>query len=137
MQWDDSPQAGFTSGKPWLAVNSNYPSINVAQQESASDSILNYFRNMIRLRKQHLTLVYGTFELLDVDHTQLFVYKRQLAEQTLLIVLNFSDQPASLQESIDLSNSKILISNYEVAAAEQHYRPYEAVIYELDHNQGI
>lgn len=137
MQWDDSPQAGFTSGTPWLAVNSNYPSINVADQEGDSDSILNYFRNMIRLRKQHLTLVYGTFELLDVDHTQLFVYKRQLAEQTLLIVLNFSDQPATLQESIDLSNSKILIRNYEVASEEQHYRPYEAVIYELDHNQGI
>ncbi len=137
MQWDDSPQAGFTSGKPWLAVNSNYPSINVTDQDGDSDSILNYFRNMIRLRKQHLTLVYGTFELLDVDHTQLFVYKRQLAEQALLVVLNFSDQPATLQEGIDLTSSKILISNYEVPAELQHYRPYEAVIYEMDHNQGI
>lgn len=132
MQWNNTSQAGFTSGKPWLAVNANYQSVNVEEQESRPHSVLNYFRRMIRLRKENLILVYGTFEPVDEDNKHLFAYTRQLEQQKLLVVLNFSAQEATLKSTIHADDKNILISNYSLPAAEHVYRPYEATIYEIE-----
>jgi oligo-1,6-glucosidase len=131
MQWNYNAEAGFTTGKPWLAVNENYKMLNVQEQETRSDSVLNYFRKMIQLRKNNLTLVYGAFELVDENNKQIFAYTRQLDSEKLLVVLNFSDTAATLTLKEDISKAKMLICNYEKASDNHLFKPYEAVIYKL------
>ena len=133
MQWNDTAQAGFSSATPWLAVNENYRTLNVEEQESDPDSVLNYFRHMIQLRKKHMTLVYGAFELVDEDNHQIFAYTRQLENEKFLVVLNFSDKTAVLNTSIDINKNNILISNYKQPQHNNVYQPYAAVIYKLGH----
>ena len=133
LQWDDTWQAGFTTGNPWLALHENYQTLNVAEQESRPDSVLHYFRTMMQLRKKHRTLIYGTFELVDERNKQLFAYIRHSDHQKLLVVLNFSEEQALLDTEIDLANSNILISNYEDPSRNKWYKPFEAVIYEIKH----
>src|SRR4029079_3485041 len=74
MQWDSSAHAGFTTGSPWLKVNQNYLSINVAAQEKDPSSCLNYFRKMVKLRKENLALVYGKYALLDKNNPNVYAY---------------------------------------------------------------
>jgi len=133
MQWNDTAQAGFTLASPWLAVNENYKTLNVEEQESNPDSVLNYFRHMIQLRKKYMTLVYGTFELVDEENQQIFAYTRQLENEKFLVVLNFSDQTAVLNTSIEINENNILISNYKQPHHNNVYQPYASVIYKLGH----
>ncbi len=132
MQWNDKEQAGFTSAKPWLAVNENYKILNVEEQERNPYSVLNYFRSLTQLRKKHLILVYGAFELVDENNDQLFAYTKQLDHQKLLIVLNFSDKKAILNSAIDVTKRKVLIGNYEQASDSDLFQPFEAVIYQIE-----
>jgi oligo-1,6-glucosidase len=131
MQWNSSKQAGFTDSIPWLAVNENYTNLNVASQEQEPDSVLNYFRKMIHLRKNNLTLIYGAFELVDENNSQLFAYTRQLNNEQLLVVLNFSDSPAKLNTEIQINNSPLLISNYAIPIQNNVFEPYAAAIYKI------
>ena len=80
VQWDDSPNAGFTTGTPWIAVSPNYTAINAAAEAKDPGSVLNYYKQMIALRKSHLGLVYGSFQPLAEDDPQIFAYRRTLAE---------------------------------------------------------
>lgn len=132
FQWDDTIHAGFTSGTPWLKVNSNYKTINAAAQENNSNSCLNYFRRMVKLRKDNLVLVYGKYALLDGDNEQVYAYTRELNEKKLLVLLNFSAQDAGVHTGIHINNAKILISNYTSANNTNSLRPYEAVVYEIN-----
>ena len=131
MQWNDNEHAGFSSASPWLAVNENHISVNVEEQESDPDSVLNYFRTMIQLRKKYMSLIYGAFELVDEGNNQLFAYTRSLGDEFILVVLNFSEIPAVLNSSMDLSRSDILISNYKQPQINNFYQPYAAVIYRI------
>jgi len=131
MQWDDSAFAGFSNTTPWLSVNENYKQINIAKQEQDPGSVLHYFRKMTGLRKAHLALVYGRFDLVDEDNPQLFAYTRMLGEESYLVVLNFSDRRAILDADVDTERSQILIGNYNTNPLNHSYRPYEAVIYKL------
>ena len=91
MQWDDSKFAGFPSTKPWLDVNANYNKINVELEQNNLDSILNYYREIIRIRKNNSTLIYGDFLDLEPSNEKLYIYKRWDQQKTYFIVLNFSD----------------------------------------------
>jgi oligo-1,6-glucosidase len=133
MQWSSAPHAAFTESTPWLAVNDNYKTINLAIQENDDYSVLNYFRNMVQLRKNNLTLIYGAFELVDNENDQIFAYTRQLDNEFFLVVLNFSDKSAILNTTISVSNENVLISNYEQACINNSYKPYAAVIYKINH----
>lgn len=93
MQWDDSPNAGFTTGEPWMMVNPNYHQINVAQQEDDPDSVLAYYRKLIALRHSSRILVYGSYVPLWEEDPQVFAYQRVLDTQRWLVVANFSDAP--------------------------------------------
>jgi oligo-1,6-glucosidase len=132
MQWNDTAEAGFTTGKAWLAVNKNYPILNIAEQEDRQDSVLHYFRKMVQLRKSNLTLVYGEFQLIDVNNKQIFAYTRHLGRQKILVVLNFSENEASLDTEIEVTHSNIFISNYTEPSRSKLYAPFEAVIYEIE-----
>ncbi len=131
MQWDNTQQAGFTHATPWLAVNENYFNLNVAVQENEPDSVLQYFRKMVQLRKNNLTLIYGLFELVDESNSQLFAYTRQLGNEQLLVVLNFSDRAATLNTELQISNSHILISNYPEPNHHKVFKPYASAIFKI------
>jgi oligo-1,6-glucosidase len=131
FQWDDSENAGFTSGTPWLKVNPNYTVINAEAQENDPGSVLNYFRRIIKFRKENLVLIYGRYTLLDKENESVYVYTRELGETKFLILLNFSETPAIAETGLDLDRAKVLLGNYAAPSSDGTLRPYEAVILEL------
>jgi len=137
FQWDSTRNAGFTTGTPWIAVNSNYREINRAKQETDSNSCLLYFRQMVKLRKTNKTLVYGKYTLLDKINPNVYAYTRDDDSQKLLILLNFSDSPAEATVHISTANATVLLSNYNESSLHVKedssivLKPYEAVIVEL------
>jgi oligo-1,6-glucosidase len=131
FQWDTTQNAGFTTGTPWLKVNPNYTTVNATQQEKDPNSILNYFRKLVQLRKNEPTLIYGKFELVDENNPAIFAYTRELNSKKLLIILNFTSKNASAKTGINLKTAKVLMNNYSTQSTSEELRPYEAVIYQL------
>ena len=128
LQWDNSRNAGFSSSKPWLDVNENYNKINVELQQDNPDSILNYYREIIRIRKNNSTLIYGDFLDLEPNNEKLFIYKRWDKQKTFIIVLNFSDDKI-LCDLNDLSSMILVIGNYKKSAYGESMDPWEARVY--------
>ena len=131
MQWDTTINGGFSIGKPWLPVNGNYKTINVAAQDNDPNSCLNYFRKMQRLRKEHQALIYGKFALVDNDNQDVFAYTRELNGKKFLVLLNFKNSISTVKTEIDLKKTKVVINNYIAASTDGILKPYEAVIFEL------
>jgi len=113
MQWNAGPNAGFTTGTPWLKVNPNYADINVEEQRTRPDSVLNYYRALIRLRKSAPALVYGKYGLLLPDHEHVYAYTRTLDGETYLVVVNLSDagQTVSLSAGLDWAAAALVLDN--------------------------
>ncbi len=128
MQWDDSPQAGFTEGTPWLKVNPNYPEINAAGQMKDPQSIYSCYKQLIRLRKEHPVFVDGRFELLARESGQIFAYTRDDGKQRLLVVCNFSGEPADSGLAEEWKSMELLLGNYPDSQGDR-LRPYEARMY--------
>ncbi len=126
MQWDDTPNAGFTTGTPWLAVNRNYLMINAADEVGDPDSVYNYYKELIRLRHTHDVIVYGSFEPLLNDDENVYAYRRVLDGTILTVLCNWTDRtvPCGLKEE---APGDILISNYALHK-EGVLQPYEAVV---------
>ncbi len=92
FQWNATANAGFTTGTPWIKVNPNYVTVNEAAQNQDSASVLNHFRQAIRVRKQHPVLVYGQYQLLDRANPHIYAYTRTQGTEKVLVVLNFSSE---------------------------------------------
>lgn len=137
MQWDDSPNAGFTTGTPWIKANPNYREINVAKDLKDSNSIFYYYQKLIQLRKENLIMAYGNYRLILEDNEHIYSYLRSLVQERLLIILNFfADQTIfNLPTNINYQEKKLLISNYHIEEKEDikriYLRPYEARVYRL------
>ena len=131
FQWNLEKNAGFSTGKPWLKVNPNYTTINEETQEKDPNSVLNYFRKLIKLRKDNPVLVYGKFTIIDKENPDVFAYTRELDDKKMLVILNFSDKTVKLNSKINLKNSKIIIGNYKKSSVDGSVQPYESVIYQL------
>jgi glycosidase len=129
MQWDDGPQAGFTTGTPWLPVNPNHTVINAAEQVSREDSIFHYYQKLIALRKEMDVIVYGHYALLEAEHPALFVYTRTLEGESLLVVCNFSEEEQDYAIPEEYRSAEILLANYQDAASAGKVRPWETVVY--------
>ena len=132
MQWDASPNAGFTSGKPWLKVNPNYTKINVEESRKDPDSVFHYYQKLIQLRHQYDIIVYGTYDEFYPEHEHIYVYTRTLGNQKLFVALNFSkdEQDLKIPDGLDLSGAKLLISNYQnTDSIPTKLRAYEAIVY--------
>ena len=128
MQWDASPQAGFTQGTPWLAVNENYPTINVAAAEKDPNSILHYYRKIMAFRKANPTLVYGDFTDLLPDHPQLYMYRRWDETTAFLMVHNFSDEAIGWKKPSD--QYTFTLGNYSTYLVGE-LAPWESRVYRL------
>ena len=132
MQWDDSLNAGFTTGTPWLDVNPNYKEINAKSQMEDPDSIFSYYKNLIALRKEYPVFVEGDFELVFPENNQLFSYTRTFEGKTLWVLCNFYGNEVSIEIPQELKGEKkLLISNYQDVNSENVLRPYEARMYYL------
>ena len=138
MQWDDSPNAGFTTGTPWIKVNPNFTEINAKESLADPDSILHYYKKLIRLRREHDIVVYGRYDLILEDHPQIYAFTRTLGQERWLVMLNFSRREArfELPEHLRHSGRQLMIANYADADGREpidrlELRPYEARVYRL------
>ena len=135
MQWDDTENAGFTTGVPWKKVNDNYKEINVQRQDKDPNSILNHFRKMTQIRKEHPVLIYGDYEIVQKEHPSIYAFTRTLDENKILVLLNFSMEDATISALQTNDFSGILINNYNdlrVDKGSVHLRPYQAVLVKID-----
>jgi oligo-1,6-glucosidase len=138
VQWSAAPNAGFTTGTPWLKVNPNYPEINVEQALADPNSVFYYYQKLIQLRKSVPAIVYGAYDLILPDHEQIYAFTRTLQGQRLLVILNFSAETPlfELPEEFPVSGAELLIGNYPVDPAEDisnfQLKPYEARVYQLN-----
>jgi oligo-1,6-glucosidase len=138
FQWNSSPNAGFTTGRPWISVAPSYTTINAAAQENDPNSCLNYFRALVNLRNNNIpVLVYGKYTLLDKSNPKVYAYMRENEGEKFLVLLNFSSSIAEANVKLGSSNSKLLLSNYKDAPSVDKgksmitLKPYEAAIYRL------
>ena len=126
MQWSKEENAGFTSAEPWIGVNPNYRQVNVETEEKEEDSILNFYRKMIRLRKENEALVYGSFEQIRTDRN-VFAYRRKKDDREFLIIMNLTGKERPYPFRVD---HRLLSSNYQNYSNK--LRAYEANIFEVE-----
>lgn len=129
MQWDDSANAGFTTGTPWIKVNDNYDKINAKSQVDDPDSIFSCYKKLVQLRKDYLVFVDGKFTLLLEDDENIFAYSRKNEENTMLVVCNFFDKEIPMPLAKECEGMEVLISNYKDTSDMSVLRPYEARMY--------
>ncbi|CAM4105688.1 glycoside hydrolase family 13 protein [Saccharibacillus endophyticus] len=152
MQWDDGENAGFTTGDSWMPVNPNHASINVKAQETDPGSILNYYRKLVEIRREHAeVVVHGEYVLILEEHEQVFAYIRRNHKSQGLVLLNFSEKDAEFELPEDIGvcteSAYRLLGNYEsdgedgehrgqnddtnakVDVVPRKLRPYEAVVF--------
>ena len=138
MQWDDSMNAGFSkSNNPWIHVNPNYRDINVKEQLEDSNSILNFYKKMIKTRKSNDCLIYGKYNLILEDDTNIFAYERILNDEKFLIICNLKSEHSKYEyDPITLKYENLILSNYDVDDNEDLnkilLRPWEARIYKIN-----
>lgn len=134
MQWDASPNAGFTEGEPWIMVNPNYGEINAADQIGRDDSVFSFYKELVKLRKEKPVIVNGEYRLLDPESEDVFVYERSFHEEHLLVVCSFSEKELlwRLPEEMAGQAAKRVIGNYQGQqwGPELMLRPYEASVRE-------
>ena len=129
MQWDDTENAGFTTGTPWIKVNDNYKTINAKSQVDDPDSIFNCYRKLVSFRKEYPVLVDGSFKLLLAEDENIFAYERKNADETLLVVCNFYGNTVKMPLTEETKDMELLISNYKETEDSSVLRPYEARMY--------
>ncbi|EKN69725.1 glycosidase [Neobacillus bataviensis LMG 21833] len=138
MQWDATNMGGFTTADhTWLGVNPNFPEINVAKQVNDPDSILNFYKKLIQLRKDNRLFVYGTYECLLPNHPRLFVYTRKLGSRKAIVINNFGAKETrfKLPSSVSFKTAELVLNNYQLAnhklRKEFTLKPYETRVYLL------
>ena len=134
MQWTNDRYAGFTTGVPWFYVNGNYKQINVQAEDKNPDSLLNFYRRLLKFRKENPIVIYGDYRELMPEHEQLYVYERNYQGKKLLVVCSFTSEGVRFDapEGINLSEGTRVLENYDynfVIANGFTLRPYELRAY--------
>ena len=124
VSWDSSKGAGFTTGKPWIKLNDQYNSINVENAEQDPDSVLHYYRELLKLRKAHPVFAFGGFEVIDSGNDKVFAYRRSHEGSSVEVWLNFSSETQGCKMP---DPGQILIGNYESPKAGE-LRAWEGII---------
>ena len=133
VQWSAEENAGFSTGKPWFFVNENYPQVNVAAQENDPDSLLNFYRKAIRLRKSLSVVQDGSYREFYRHSGKLYVYTRETARERLLVVCSFTEKPVRFcaPKGCRLDAMELLLENYGGALSGNGFvtQPYETRVY--------
>ncbi|GEP83631.1 alpha-D-1,4-glucosidase [Staphylococcus piscifermentans] len=131
MQWNNSAYAGFSEVDPWFPVNPNYTEINVEQQEADPNSILQFYKDLIQLKKSDDIYTYGEFNLVDAENSKVFAYTRTLGDKKVLIVGNLTDETAKLNTSLDVQFDNIKLHNYDTEINLSEIKPFETFVISL------
>lgn len=139
LQWNDSLNAGFTKGNPWLKVNPNYKEINIADALNNTNSVFYHYKTLIQLRKNYPVIVYGDFKLVDTDNDFIFAFTRTLDQMQFLIINNFTHKKVVFTDNLDFKIGHLLLSNYKTSMKtitkkdiiSLSLEPYESLVYEL------
>jgi oligo-1,6-glucosidase len=131
MQWDDSPNAGFTTGTPWLAVNPNFHEVNAAAERADPDSVFHYYRRLIELRHTEPAVVDGDFTMLLPHDERLYAFTRRLGDTELLVIGNFSAETvrAEIDDPAAWAAAEVLLTNAATPPADLTMGPWQAVVY--------
>jgi len=135
MQWSDERNAGFTSGKPWIDLNPNYTRINVEAAKKDPNSMLNYYKRLMQIRKEYDVMVYGSYKPILEDHQEIYSYIRTFYDENLLVICNFrAGTPTfNLPPDVEIVKKQLLISNMDVDPSQDlnsvELRPYECRVY--------
>jgi oligo-1,6-glucosidase len=134
MHWNNSKYAGFSQSKPWIKMNDNYQEINVEKDRQSEDSVFKYYRKLISLRRKYSAFVYGKYRLILEEDQNVYAYLREDSENSLLVILNFSDEEVNidLSRELDILEAELLISNYQDDKdfdLKLKLKPFEANIY--------
>ena len=134
VQWDDTKNAGFTSGTPWIEIPENYKKINAENALKDSNSIFYHYQNLIQLRRTEELLITGRYEDIDLENKKVYAYKRVGEDAELIIIANFYDKVTEFDvKGMDLEEAFILLSNYvqspEINGNKLILKPYEAIIF--------
>ena len=135
VQWDDSENAGFTTGTPWSPVNPNYHEINVAAEQADPDSVLNFYKKLLRFRKENEIVIYGSYKEHYPESRDLYVYERKYEGQRMLVICSFTEKPVRFTspDGMDLSKAKLALQNYDVVYNSNVFltKPFEMRVYML------
>ncbi|WP_270506905.1 alpha-glucosidase [Paraclostridium sordellii] len=136
MQWDDSNFGGFSKSKPWININPNYKTINVKNQINDEDSILNFYKTMIKIRKSNEALIYGEYKLILEDDKNIYAYKRVLGSDEFIIITNMSNEKVMYNyKDIKLNYENLVIANLKVKNHETtnsiELKPWECRMYKI------
>ncbi len=131
MQWNDSNNAGFTTGKPWIETASNYKDINVENNLKAKDSVWYFYQKLIALRKSNDIIAYGDIKPLFINHNQVFAYERNYENHKLIVLCNFYPVEVKIDFPYDISSYKCILKNYknECKNKKMVLKPYESRVY--------
>jgi oligo-1,6-glucosidase len=137
MQWDDTKNAGFTTGTPWIAVNPNYKEINARAEIADEDSVFHHYRRLIELRHTEPAVVHGDFHMLLADHNQVYAFTRRYGSTELLVLANFSGESVTVEipEAYRWKGAELVLANCPADTAEDiqcfALRPWEARVYRM------
>ncbi len=136
MQWDATENAGFSKEKPWMKVNPNYVDINAREQENNLNSILNFYKKIIRVKKENEALIYGKYNLILAHHEQIYAYTRTLRNEKFIVIANLTNKEAKYTYKRERLNYKgLIISNYSIEKHEDIteilLKPFEARLYKI------
>jgi glycosidase len=132
MQWDSSTNAGFTTNeKPWFSINPNYVDINVENAKNDENSILNFYKELLKLRKTHKAIIYGSFHLYYKKDKKLFVYEKRHENERVFVVVNVSEEFTKIKvpKEVNLNDFTLILSNYQENG--ETLKPYECRIYSI------
>ena len=134
MQWNNSKNAGFTTGTPWIGIPDNYRKINAEAALNDENSIFYHYKKLINLRKNEELMVIGKYEDIDLENEKVYAYRRVGDNGELVIISNFYENPVEFDvKGLNLNNAEVLLSNYktepEISKEKIFLKPYEAVIF--------
>ncbi len=135
VQWNDEINGGFSIANPWLKVNPNYLDINVKKQDKDPDSILNFYRGLLKIRKEHDVFVYGDFEEIEFNNPNMYIYNKMLGNDKITVILNFGSSVIYYKSSGEIDKSTILVNNYETLSVENdtmRLQPYQGVVLKMN-----
>jgi oligo-1,6-glucosidase/glucan 1,6-alpha-glucosidase len=136
MQWSEEANAGFTQGTPWIEVNKNFRDINTRKALVDKNSIFNYYKRLVELRKNNPLIVHGDYKLILRENPNIYSYIREYNNERLLVICNFYETEAAfeLPKDIKYADKELVISNYEKSEHNLEaftLRSYEACVYKL------
>lgn len=134
VQWNDSENAGFTTGTPWFPVNKNYPEINVEHEQNDPNSILNHYKKLIKFKKENEVAIYGDYKEYCKSSDKIYVYSRSYNGKRLLVINSFSDEAVAFEapKGFTLEEGTPMLCNYDNPTVQCNgftLRPYETRVY--------